>query len=174
MPQVREMTTADIDAVSALRVAGWQSAYAGIVPQPYLDAMTAEADALRRRERLALSRPRTTDLVAVADGDTDGVPVGWACLGPSRDEAARPDTAELYALYARPDLIGTGIGRALLTTAHSRARTQHFTSITLWVLAANHPARLFYERAGYRPDGATQDDVYTDTTLTELRYTSAL
>ncbi len=46
------MTEAGIDAVSAIRVRGRQTAYAGIVPQPYLDGMTVEDDA---RERRALS-----------------------------------------------------------------------------------------------------------------------
>ncbi|MFF8957628.1 GNAT family N-acetyltransferase [Streptomyces sp. NPDC014894] len=164
------MTEADIDAVSALRVAGWRSAYRGIVPQSHLDAMSAEADAVRRRERFSRPIPGTTDLVAV----DSGVPVGWACLGPCRDQAPRPKTAELYALYVRPDLIGAGIGHTLLTAAHTHARAALSTAITLWVLAANHPARHFYERAGYRPDGTTQDDVYDDITLTELRYRAAL
>lgn len=46
------MEPVDVNAVSALRVSGWRAAYAGIVPRSYLDAMSAEADAARRRDRL--------------------------------------------------------------------------------------------------------------------------
>ncbi|GHI99405.1 hypothetical protein TPA0906_12710 [Streptomyces olivaceus] len=38
-PRVREMALADCERVSGIRVRGRQSAYAGLVPQPYLDAM---------------------------------------------------------------------------------------------------------------------------------------
>ncbi|MFI1279253.1 hypothetical protein ACH4U5_00520 [Streptomyces sp. NPDC020858] len=72
MLTVRIMTEADVPAVSAVRVTGWQAAYAGIVPQTFLDAMTVEADAQQRRQHLARSKegPTTTNLVAV---DAHGV-----------------------------------------------------------------------------------------------------
>ncbi|MEU9228992.1 hypothetical protein AB0D40_32085 [Streptomyces massasporeus] len=53
MVHVQEMDEADIEAVSTIRVRGWQAAYAGIVPQTYLDAMTAEGDAGQRRQRFS-------------------------------------------------------------------------------------------------------------------------
>jgi hypothetical protein len=80
MTDVRVMTAADIDAVSAVRVRGWQSAYAGIVPRRYLDAMSASADAARHRERFADGTGPVEDLVS-----TDGSGVtGWAAHGPYR------------------------------------------------------------------------------------------
>lgn len=81
---------------------------------------------------------------------------------------------EVYALYVAPDLIGTGIGRGLLTEAHAAMTGRGFETSALWVLQDNLRARRFYERAGYRADGATQDDVYDDVTLSELRYRRAL
>ncbi|WKK27415.1 hypothetical protein QZH56_09500 [Streptomyces olivoreticuli] len=39
--------------------------------------------------------------------------MGWAGFGPYR--GAEADTGELYALYVHPRLIGTGVGRTLLT-----------------------------------------------------------
>ncbi|MFD5417069.1 GNAT family N-acetyltransferase [Streptomyces sp. NPDC127069] len=166
MIRVRDMDAADIEAVSAIRVRGWQAAYAGLVPRTHLDAMTVEDDAARRREWF--SRPGRTSRDLVAAGDLG--PVGWICYGrPGGSEPA--GTGEVYALYAAPELIGTGIGRALLDEAHARLRAGGFTASALWVLAGNERARRFYERAGYRPDGRTRDDAYEDgTVLTELRY----
>ncbi|MFF4096582.1 GNAT family N-acetyltransferase [Streptomyces sp. NPDC001834] len=175
MFQVREMNEADIDAVSAIRVRGWQHAYTGIVPRASLDAMTVEDDAERRRKWFAHPRRRSTDLVA-ADA---GAPVGWICFGPYRGRrlfaAGREEAAgEIYALYVRPDLIGRGAGRALLAEAHTRMglgeQGQGVRTVVLWVLEGNRRARRFYERSGYQADGETQDDVYGDVTLTELRY----
>lgn len=167
MVRVREMDEADIEAVSAIRVRGWQAAYAGIVPQSYLDAMTIEDDAARRRERFFRAGGVSGDLVALGGRG----PVGWICFGPSRilvSGAGR--IGEVYALYVAPDLIGTGVGRRLLGEAHAAMKEQGVETAALWVLQDNRRARQFYERAGYAPDGATQDDVYDGVTLCELRY----
>ncbi|MEV6042135.1 hypothetical protein [Streptomyces xanthochromogenes] len=65
MVHVRKMNGTDVEAVSAIRVRGWQSAYAGILPRSYLEAMTVEDDAARRREWFSLPHRRSVDLVAV-------------------------------------------------------------------------------------------------------------
>ncbi|MFD9105797.1 GNAT family N-acetyltransferase [Streptomyces virginiae] len=167
MVRVREMEEADIEAVSAIRVRGWQAAYAGIVPQAYLDAMTVEDDAERRREWFAHAGRESRDLVALGDRG----PVGWICFGPSRIRVSGARrVGEVYALYVAPDLIGTGVGRGLLGEAHAAMTNEGFETSALWVLQDNRRARRFYERAGYAADGATQDDVYDDVTLSELRY----
>ncbi|MFD8984766.1 GNAT family N-acetyltransferase [Streptomyces sp. NPDC059564] len=171
MVQVREMNEADVEAVSAIRVRGWQAAYAGIVPQAYLDAMTIQGDAEQRREWFSRPHRQSTDLVAL---DSGGL-VGWISFGPYRGQPHGAGRAgEIYAFYVRPDLIGRGVGRALLGEVHARMEEQRFRTSALWVLGDNQQARRFYERAGYRPDGGTQEDVYDDVTLTELRYRRAL
>lgn len=166
MPHIRTMTAADIDGVSEVRVRGWQSAYAGIVPRTFLDGMTVEDDA--RQRRAWFSDPRRTggDLVAV-DG-RDRV-VGWAAFGPYRGELPGP-VGEVYALYVLPELIGTGIGRALLDAVHAHPGSRRFDTLALWVLRANARARRFYERAGYTADGGEQSDTYDGMVLTEVRY----
>jgi L-amino acid N-acyltransferase YncA len=136
MTLVRAMTAADIDAVAELRVRGWQSAYAGIVPRPYLDAMSVEEDAARRREYFARSDGRAENLVAV---DGTGV-IGWASHGPYRGEDARTGNGELYAIYVRPELIGTGAGRALMDAVLGRATERGFARLRLWVLKKNASA----------------------------------
>ncbi|WP_030711850.1 GNAT family N-acetyltransferase [Streptomyces sp. NRRL F-2580] len=171
MVHVREMDAADIEAVSTIRVRGWQAAYAGIVPRTYLDAMTVEADARMRRRWFSQPHRESIDLVAHGEHG----PVGWVCFGPCRSPIPGPRrVAEVYALYVSPDLIGQGIGRRLLGEAHSRMESQGFGTSALWVLRDNRPARDFYERAGYRADGATQEDAYDEVTLTELRYRRGL
>ncbi|WP_405764117.1 GNAT family N-acetyltransferase [Streptomyces sp. NBC_00080] len=166
MWRVQEMTEADIDAVSALRVRGWQAAYAGIVPQPYLDGMTVEDDARERRAWFQRSPGGVLNLVAIDDHEGT---VGWACLGPCRDDLP-PGTGEVYALYIRPDLTGNGIGTLMINALHSHATDQRFNTVMLWVLQDNLRARRFYESLGYTTDGATQSDTYGDTVLSELRY----
>ncbi|MFD6228780.1 GNAT family N-acetyltransferase [Streptomyces sp. NPDC060232] len=167
MVRVREMGEADIEAVSTIRVRGWQAAYAGIVPPSHLDAMTVEDDAGRRRQWFSRPGRESRDLVAVGDRG----PVGWVCFGPSRgDISGAGRVGEVHALYVAPDLIGTGIGRGLLAEAHAAMRDQGCAASALWVLQDNRRARRFYARAGYAADGATQEDVYDGVTLAELRY----
>ncbi|WP_018349686.1 GNAT family N-acetyltransferase [Longispora albida] len=165
---VREMTAADIPAVSRLRLDGWHAAYRGLIPQSYLDGMSAEADAEWRAGFFARSRDTVTDFVAEVDGTLGG----WLSAGPAR--GCPGGTGEIYAVYARPDLIGTGVGRALVSEAHGWAAGRGFTSIVLWVLDGNARAERFYRLAGYEPDGAVQADDYDGTELKELRYSRRL
>ncbi|MFE0192098.1 GNAT family N-acetyltransferase [Streptomyces sp. NPDC059008] len=170
------MTEADIDAVSAVRVRGWQAAYRGLMPQTYLDAMSVAADAAQRRSWFARRPPAVSDLVAERDGEV----VGWACVGPCRDPdvapgaaespAARPAAGELLALYVAPGLIGTGVGRALMAAGTARARAGGFRALYLWVLRDNARARRFYERAGFVPDGAQEAYEVEGSGVREVRY----
>ncbi|MFI5661055.1 GNAT family N-acetyltransferase [Streptomyces sp. NPDC051684] len=129
MIEVRAMALEDVTAVAALRVSGWRAAYAGIVPPGYLDAMSAEEDAARRRRRFRSPANRTANLVAT---DT-GTVIGWAAVGPLPDPAA----GELLALYVLPERTGSGVGRLLLNAVRSHAADLGFHRLDLWVLAAN-------------------------------------
>ncbi|MEV7416640.1 GNAT family N-acetyltransferase [Streptomyces sp. NPDC089919] len=167
--RVRAMTAADVEAVAAIRVTGWQAAYAGILPQHYLDAMTVEEDVRLRRRRFSEGRTDRADLVAVDAADRV---LGWACLGPYRGPVPDPDPerAELYALYVEPALVGSGVGRTLMAAVHAEARDRGFAAVLLWVLEDNARARRFYERAGYTADGAVQSEDYDGAPAAEVRY----
>ena len=103
---IREMAPADCHAVAEIRVRGWQTAYQGLIPQSFLDALDVEADTERRLARLTESDASVVNLVAEQDGRI----VGWACHGPHRDDV-RTEGVELYAIYVHPDRISTGVGR---------------------------------------------------------------
>ncbi len=168
MTWVREMAVGDAAAVSAVRVAGWRAAYAGVIPGAYLDAMSVERDAARREERFAAGRAAgLCDLVAVG---ADGQVVGWACCGPRDTPGDGPGAGEVYALYVRPGLLGRGVGRALLDAVHEEAARRGWGALVLWVVEANARARRFYEAAGYRADGGAQSEEYAGVAVREVRY----
>ncbi|MFF4470773.1 GNAT family N-acetyltransferase [Streptomyces sp. NPDC001599] len=169
--RVREMALADCDQVSGIRVRGWQSAYRGLMPQPYLDAMDPAADAERRRSLFARPPQGLVNLVAE---DEAGEVVGWACHGPYRDGEARTADAELYALYVDTARFGAGIGRALVGESVRRCRAAGHARMLLWVLRDNTRARRFYERAGFRPDGAEEPFEVEGVAVPEVRYARAL
>ncbi|AXL91947.1 GNAT family N-acetyltransferase [Streptomyces sp. CB09001] len=169
--RVREMALADCDRVSLIRVRGWQSAYRGLMPQPYLDAMDAAADAERRRSLFARPPKGLVNLVAEDEG---GEVVGWACHGPYRDGEARTADAELYALYVDTGRFGAGIGQALVGESVRRCRAAGHARMLLWVLRDNTRARRFYERAGFRPDGAEEPFEVEGVAVPEVRYARTL
>ncbi|MEV6566765.1 GNAT family N-acetyltransferase [Streptomyces kronopolitis] len=160
------MTAADVEAVSAVRVRGWQHAYRGLMPQAYLGAMSVAADAERRRAWFGRRAPEVSDLVAERDGEV----IGWASVGPARDPDVTPGAGELLALYVAPELIGTGAGRALLAAGIADARAKGACALYLWVVRGNTLARRFYERAGFVPDGAEEADEVGGRSVPELRY----
>ncbi|WP_329430069.1 GNAT family N-acetyltransferase [Streptomyces anthocyanicus] len=168
---VREMTLADCDRVSLIRVRGWQSAYRGLMPQPYLDAMDPAADAERRRSLFARPPEGLVNLVAEDEG---GEVVGWACHGPYRDGEARTADAELYALYVDAARFGAGIGRALAGESVRRCRAAGHARMLLWVLKGNVRAQRFYDRAGFRPDGAEEPFEVDGVAVPEVRYARPL
>jgi GNAT superfamily N-acetyltransferase len=168
--RIREMTLADCDRVAEIRIRGWQTAYRGLIPQSYLNALSVEEDAERRRKRFEEGASGTVNLVAEQGGEV----IGWACHGPYRDGEVRTGDAELYALYVRPDRVGTGVGRALLRESADRCACAGYPRMLLWVLKGNTGARRFYERAGFRADGAEEPFEVDGVAVPEVRYAWAL
>jgi GNAT superfamily N-acetyltransferase len=90
--------------------------------------------------------------------DDEGEPVGLIAAGPARDDDAPPRTGEVYALYVDPDRQGEGIGGALLERAVEGLREAGHVRATLWTFGASAQSTGFYERHGWRRDGAEKDD----------------
>ncbi|MFE9448565.1 GNAT family N-acetyltransferase [Streptomyces sp. NPDC006739] len=159
------MVLADCERVSGIRVHGWRSAYRGIVPQSYLDALSVARDAERRRAGFS-ARPAdgVVNLVAERGGEV----VGWAAYGPYRDGEAHTADAELYAIYVDTAHLGSGAGRALLEA--SLAGCSARPRMLLWVLKENTRARRFYERAGFAADGAEEPFETDGVAVPEVRY----
>lgn len=167
----RPMTADDCAEVAEIRIRGWQYAYKGFVPQPYLDGLDIAADANRQRARLLAGDRRVMNLVVDGDG---GKLLGWVSLGPYRDGETRTEDAELYALYLRPRYIGRGVGRALLASAVRHCAAAGHPRMYLWVLKDNTRARRFYERAGFAADGAEEAFEVGGAVVPEVRYVKDL
>ena len=179
MLTVRTATADDAGEIVRINVHAWRRAYTGIVPAEVLDAMEIEGRVDRYRYRMRHS-PGFEHLV-VADGDKI---IGYACLGNYRlgqqqNGALHRQIGEVTAIYVDPPHWGTGAGRALMDAARCRLTERGFSTVRLWVLAANHQARRFYEQACFVPDGATggypvgrPDGSVVE--LPEMRYTREL
>jgi GNAT superfamily N-acetyltransferase len=150
----------DASSIAGIQVRGWRAAYRHVFPAAELDRMPVDAG--RWRPRLASPPAGWTTFVCERDGRV----VGFASVGPSRDE---PGAGELYAIYVEPEEWSTGSGAALIRRAEATLRRE-YPEATLWVLEDNPRARAFYERGGWQPDGATKAEVRWGVRAREVRY----
>ncbi|MFI7035499.1 GNAT family N-acetyltransferase [Microbispora rosea] len=169
---IRRAEPADAESIAVVHVRSWQAAYPGLMPQAHLDGLTA-AMRLPVWERLLgeAAPPRTEVLVAEADGSV----AGFASLGPGRDDDVDPAVvAEISAIYLVPEIWGAGVGGRLMAAALDSLAAAGYEQAVLWVVDGNTRARRFYERGGWRPDGAALHDESDGFPLTEIRYRRAL
>ncbi|WP_433118748.1 N-acetyltransferase family protein [Micromonospora sp. CA-246542] len=154
MLTIRREEPDDAEAIARVHVHGWQSGYAGVMPDEVLGRLNVAAWAQRRREvgTADPEHPFTTLL-----GEVDGLAVGFTTFGPYRRNQDRddldPSVGEVLALYVEPAFWGDGTATALLDAARAGLSERGWTGYRLWVLADNGRARRFYERAGMSPDG---------------------
>ena len=166
---VRAVTPDDVPAVVKVQVASWRAAYAGIIPDGYLRAMSAAERESRHLARLRQAERGSAYLLAERDGEV----VGMAFAGAARDDDLDATVGEVYALYAVPHAWSTGVGGALMAACVDALRAAGFRRAVLWMLSANDRARRFYERWGFAPDGATKvEDLGAP--VTQTRYAADL
>jgi GNAT superfamily N-acetyltransferase len=187
---------ADAKAIATVHVRSWQTAYRGLLPQDYLDDLDPARSQPQWETIIAASDwPRRGVLVLTArahgpnvgDPDVggpdvggpdvggpgdDGV-IGFAGLGPSRDEdhgGPGADVGELQTLYLVPGRWRGGAGSVLLGAVVEQLRRAGFTEATCWVLETNAGARRFYEHHGWRFDGTSQRHDWERFVVTDVRY----
>ncbi len=172
----------DVGAIAVVHVRSWQATYAGHFPDDFLDALdpAQRAEGWRRYFEQGLRADETvlvyeTGSPAGGEGnESEGVAgsgdiVGFAHVGPSRDEDAR-GAGELYAIYLLPERWGQGLGRALMARSLVELAASGFAAATLWVLEGNRRARRFYEAGGWRADGSSKVDDHLGFPIREVRY----
>jgi GNAT superfamily N-acetyltransferase len=172
---VRRPVLRDVDELARINMDTWRAAYAGIVPQTRLDSMDPEAYRLRWIDNLTTGRPGVEFRVAEVDGRL----VAYAIAGPYRpQEDAEPEVvtglAELYAIYVDPPMQGRGAGTAVHDAVLGALAQAGSDEAALWVLMDNVPSRRWYERRGWRADGALSSWSAGDRDLPELRMRRSL
>ena len=165
---VREAVAADVAAIAAIHIAAWRAAYRGHMPDTYLDALSMDE---RRRLWSGVVTRAGPGRLTVAHVTEE--PLGFCYYGPTRDKGEA--VAEIYAVNVHPAAWRNGAGRALCEHAERHAAALEFPTVTLWVLKANEPARSFYQRLGYVPDGAVRTNTrLIGAPLDEMRYRKEL
>lgn len=159
----------DCDGIAEVHVRSWQAAYRGLMPQEVLDALSVEdrADGWRS----ILSDPARTARTLVVE--RDGIVLGWAGFGDAREDDA-PGTAELWGLYALPEVWSSGVGHLLISAVEQDFTHAGHDTAYLWVLEGNDRAARFYERHGWAADGGVKVEERPGLVLHERRHVKRL
>ncbi|HQQ40157.1 MAG TPA: GNAT family N-acetyltransferase [Clostridia bacterium] len=147
---IRQADREDTPAIARIINASWRAAYAGIVPQEVLNALSDE----KKQSQLAAGLERYSEMRYYIV-EADGVPVGAACLHPAR-EADLPEAGEFSFFYLLPAFWRSGYGTLLLAHVEREAKTRKYPILCCWTLEVNARAIAFYEKNGFRRDGARQ------------------
>lgn len=166
---VRPARVADASAIGEVHVRAWQAAYRGVMPDEYLDALSADERAAMWRDRMARD-----DLPPLLVAEAAGVVVGFAAFGGERPSPDQRGAGELGAINLDPAHWGKGIGRSLLREVTSALSSLGYREAILWVVPQNLRARSLYEREGWLADGAVATDEVLGVTVTEMRYRTEL
>ena len=125
---------ADLDTLFGIQKESAVAGYAHVFPPdryPYPD------EEVRESLRSLLEEPGVTALL-------DDAERGFVLFGPGW----------LHRLYVRPSAWGDGVGQVLHDEALAALDDAGSDAASLWVLADNSRARGFYERRGWRLNGA--------------------
>ncbi|MFC7547215.1 GNAT family N-acetyltransferase [Plantactinospora sp. GCM10030261] len=198
--RIRRAESTDAAALAEVHVRSWQATYRGLVPQDYLDGLDPadRVDGWARIVASA-DWPRQGTLVAESDGrgvvgfaafgpdrgddtvdnnhtgpdrDAGAVDNNRAGHGATTDAGRQPPTVtgELFAIYALPEVWGTGMGRALVAETLRTMDEAGYREAVLWVLDGNRRARRFYAVGGWVADGTTRTDDDRGFPMNEVRY----
>ena len=149
--RMRLAQVSDAPSLARIYVEAWREAYAGILPDDLLVAMS------RRRQEISWRRLIESGRLARSAAARQGVliaelkakgPVALASFGRARDRGL-PYDGEVYALYVDPNYIGRGIGRRLLSESFRRLAEWGAKSCVVWALEGA-PSRFFYQAMGGR------------------------
>lgn len=166
---LRPATAADAPLIAAMHAASWQATYRDLLPAAFLQCEVGDERAAYWRARMEAPGSERR-LVLIAERDDTHEPVGFVCVEKQPDS---PWGVLLDNLHALPAHQGIGVGKLLLAAVQDWARAQGEKQLYLYVLEGNAPAIAFYERQGWRYDGAEPDRM-GGADIIALRYTLRL
>lgn len=154
MPTVRLLTTADIDALIALRAEA-------LADSPW--AFTGSPGEPRDMELVRGSaNPPHSVVVGGFDGEIGGAGALVASAGIVHDQRAkRAHVALIWGVYVTPRARGSGVGRAVVSRAVEVARAMPgVTTIQLGCSENSKAARALYESLGFKVWGIEPDALH--------------
>jgi ribosomal protein S18 acetylase RimI-like enzyme len=151
---------ADADALQTLHLLTWKATYRDHAAEPWYGEQLA-AHGLRDWQEIVRTQAAHGGGMLIAR-EPDAI-IGFSQYGPAEDDGSGV-IGHIHRLYVHPARQRTGVGRSLLAASVERLRQNGARAAALWVLESDQRARAFYERMGWKPDGARSAEP------TDLRY----
>ena len=150
---VRNAELEDMKQAGHIMSVSFRTAFAEFVSQQTMEACAKEENCIALLEGIYLEGK-----VHFLMGEDAGM-LAWQQTGTG---------AEIMAIHTLPQYWGTGLGAAMLTGAMNQIGYQ---PIFLWAFRENIRARRFYEKHGFRWDGAERISEFDG--AVEVRYVRA-
>ena len=163
---IRSAVEKDASRLAEIHIFGWRTAYKGIISDEILFKSLQVNKRIATFEK-AIKEKKEETLVF----EENGIIKAFMTIGKSRNEDKK-NAFELWGIYVDPGFKRTGIGRKLLRRCEETAKERNYTENILWVLKDNKPARSFYEKMGYEPDG--KEEIIKKYNVKEIRYTKKI
>lgn len=155
LTNLRDATPADHRAIVDVFLACWRESYAAVMPARLVGSMTNDFAASRWRRALEQASPGQLVVAEDAEHPRLAGVLRWHV-------DAEPADGWIDSLYVAPWAQGLGVGGQLLDHAGRELAAAGAIEQRLWAFAANGPAIAFYERHGWRPDGAIRVEAEFD------------
>jgi GNAT superfamily N-acetyltransferase len=155
---VRPVRDVDAEELGRVQAACWHETYDHLISEAALTRLSPKRMAELWTHYAGLG-PEYSQFATLVDGSI----VGFSGSGPSRDEEM-PGVRELYFVYLRDEFHGRGLGQSLFDAAIEPGPA------FLWVAADNPRAHRFYERNGFRLDGAEKTEPFLGEQVHEVRF----
>lgn len=149
MDEIRLASLADARTLARIHIEGWQAAYSHIVPAELMASRTVDS---REQEFAELLRAHDDgDRFWLFERDGSAAALAYTRVGRDTDIASG---GELKLFYTLPGMKGGGIGLKLFEHATGDLATRGMSPY-LYTFRENAAARAWYERRGWRADGAS-------------------
>ncbi len=149
---VRKARGGDEHRIAEICIGAWQSAYAGIMAEEYLNSLSVEESSTQWHR--TIREPGLGSYIVV---ETSGVVEGFAVFGPARDSKLKGEGAsELVAINISPNQWRSGLGWELMNYIERDLSSRGFKCIYLWVATENRRARAFYSAYGFVRENITR------------------
>lgn len=159
---IRPACQTEFQELALLHVASWRDAYAGILPEEFLEKLSVEERSVMWEKSLSSSE------IKVLLHFDEGLLVGFAAICPSRDEDGK-GVGEIAAIYYRKEVWGTGLASELMNLVQKELLNAGFRKASLWVLRENRRAQAFYKKFGFVADGTERKFERDSVSFDEIR-----
>lgn len=147
---IRRTKSGDEKVLAYIQTESWKSAFRGILSDDDLEKLTDMTRVTEMYERTLQNYPEHGYILSINEK-----PHCIAFWGASR-ESDMKNFAELICIHSLPDNQRHGYGSIMMEHLLDEIKNYGFQKIMLWVFANNLPARKFYEKFGFVPNGKTK------------------